>query len=349
MKKKSKICFFASMVSLLTAATAVCAHAEENQDQVSILCRNQFIISDQPAVIQEGRTLVPMRAIFEALGAEVTWNDDTQTVEGTKNGTTVSIRISEKAINVNGETRELDVPAQIIGDRTVVPVRAISEAFDCTVLWNQLKKCVIIIPKNQTPYRIDLIMNGETIASAHYNDSGLLDQITYVTGDYTKSRATEFGFAPLYINLNGNTYYDIFWRNTIDDDLRGLTEFSYTDGMLTTVRYDDQRTLEFSYNSDLTLSGYLYSDYQENRKVLKNSQWEPGQTLTYNALGLLTQINIQVSGGTGSFTYDDNGKMTSFGSSYYSAEFQYDGQKLSSAVYRYGEAPVTLHYQYSEE
>ena len=89
-------------------------------------------------ITEKDRTLVPMRAIFEALGAEVEWENETQTATATKDGITVSVTIDSNRMLKNGEEIELDVPARLVEDsRTLVPLRAISEAFGCQVEWDE--------------------------------------------------------------------------------------------------------------------------------------------------------------------------------------------------------------------
>ena len=106
---------------------------------------NKKILSfDQPPVIVNDRTLVPLRAIFEALGANVNWNAETRTVTATRGADKLSLVIDTNVIDKNGTAIEIDVPAQIIGDRTMVPVRAISESLGASVDWNANTRTVII-------------------------------------------------------------------------------------------------------------------------------------------------------------------------------------------------------------
>jgi uncharacterized repeat protein (TIGR02543 family) len=80
-------------------------------------------------VVQDGRVLVPIRFIAEALGTSVNWNDDTREVTlSAPNGTAFSFAIGQAVVG-------MDVPAQIINDRTFVPLRFISEHFGATVHW----------------------------------------------------------------------------------------------------------------------------------------------------------------------------------------------------------------------
>lgn len=86
--------------------------------------------------IVEGRFLVPMRGIFEGLGAEVGWDGETRTVTGTRGVTSVQLTIDSTEATVNGERVELDVPATIINGSTFVPTRFVSESLGASVSWD---------------------------------------------------------------------------------------------------------------------------------------------------------------------------------------------------------------------
>lgn len=111
---------------------------------ISVELNGEKISFDQPPIIVDGRTLVPLRAISEALGAEVDWDENTQTITAVKDSVTVILTINSDEITVNGKINKIDVPAQLVNDRTLVPLRAISESFDCTVDWDDTSKTVII-------------------------------------------------------------------------------------------------------------------------------------------------------------------------------------------------------------
>ncbi|MBE7054372.1 MAG: hypothetical protein E7391_08935 [Ruminococcaceae bacterium] len=113
-------------------------------NEIKITLNGTALTMDQPPIIVEGRTLVPVRAIFEALGATVTWDDATKTATGVLGGTTVSLQINNTQAKVNGLDVTLDVPAQIVNSRTLVPVRFISESLGCKVDWDDATKTVII-------------------------------------------------------------------------------------------------------------------------------------------------------------------------------------------------------------
>ena len=104
----------------------------------------QFPLQDP--IIIDGRTLVPMRTIFEALGAEVQWIDENgvKSIIATTEDTTINMTIDSDKFYVNGEEKTLDVPAQLISDKTLVPIRAVSESLGCSADWEDETKTVII-------------------------------------------------------------------------------------------------------------------------------------------------------------------------------------------------------------
>ena len=98
----------------------------------------------QEATIVDGRTMVPLRAIFEALGATVEWEQETKTVTSVLDKTEIKLTIGENVLLKNGEEIQLDVPALIMNGRTLVPVRAISEAFGVYVEWDSETRTVLL-------------------------------------------------------------------------------------------------------------------------------------------------------------------------------------------------------------
>lgn len=123
-------------------------------DEIKVFLDGKQIEFDVQPIIENDRTLVPMRAIFEALGAEVKWYNEDQIVKVYLNNeissTALELTVGSAMMKrtrfshtggpggagVPVERIELDVPAKIISERTFVPLRAVSEAFDCDVQWD---------------------------------------------------------------------------------------------------------------------------------------------------------------------------------------------------------------------
>jgi len=112
--------------------------------EITVLVNGTAVTFDQPPIIEDGRTLVPLRAIFEALGATVEWDQSTQTVTAVKGDITIILKIGDSFLTKNGERVALDVPAKIVGSRTLVPARAVAESFGADVQWNQAARTVTI-------------------------------------------------------------------------------------------------------------------------------------------------------------------------------------------------------------
>lgn len=115
--------------------------------KIEVYVEGNEVLFDQEPLIKDGRTLVPIRKIFEALNAKVAWNSKNNSVVVTKGETEIKFTIGNKKMIVNGKEKILDVEAQLIGGRTLVPLRAISEAMDLNVNWNSITKIINIFRK----------------------------------------------------------------------------------------------------------------------------------------------------------------------------------------------------------
>lgn len=98
---------------------------------------NTFLGFDTEPVLESDRTLIPLRYMFEFMGANVMWNDDTQTATVSKDGINIDITIDNTIAYVNGEAFELDVPARLMNDRTMIPLRFLSEKLGYHVAWEE--------------------------------------------------------------------------------------------------------------------------------------------------------------------------------------------------------------------
>lgn len=163
------------------------------QAQPKVILDGSLLVFDVPPIIEDGRTLVPLRTIFEALGAMVEWDGDTQTVTAVKGDTEVKLVIGGQAFK-NGIPVSLDVPARIISDRTMVPLRFVAEAMGCAVEWDNDTQTIniIIVPAKVKPVKLSLNPDNELYL---YVEAPGADRIYYSTTDM------EFATLPAtYIN-----------------------------------------------------------------------------------------------------------------------------------------------------
>ncbi len=119
-----------------------------NQDgKIKVILNEKPLAMSNEPVIKNGTTLVPMRSIFEALGAKIDWNGTVKEVTAVKGDTTVKIKIGNKTATVNAKNVDLAVPAEINNGVTMVPLRFVSESLGANVDWNGTTKTITITDK----------------------------------------------------------------------------------------------------------------------------------------------------------------------------------------------------------
>jgi len=130
---------------------------------VKVQVDGREITFDAPPVIENDRALVPLRAISEALGARVNWEEKSKTVTMVKGNVTVKLVIGNTIALKNTEEFALEAPAKIIKSRTMVPLRFVSEALGVNVQWNPASRLISISkPAEKSPWR-ELIVQGDTV------------------------------------------------------------------------------------------------------------------------------------------------------------------------------------------
>lgn len=114
-------------------------------DNIKVFINGTEVAFDVPPQIVNGRTMVPMRAIFEALEAKIEWNSNTRTITCNKDDISILMTIDNNLLYKNEDAILLDVAPMIKDNRTLVPVRAIAETFDANVEWDEETKTVTIV------------------------------------------------------------------------------------------------------------------------------------------------------------------------------------------------------------
>lgn len=131
------------------------ANPDQKPEYIDVMLNGSYMeFEDTEPVMLNDRVLVPFRAIFEALGADITWDGETATATAVKGSNTVKITENSNVAYLNGEPVELDVAATIIDDRFVVPIRFVSESLDQVVYWDGPNNTVIIVSKTEKPYTL---------------------------------------------------------------------------------------------------------------------------------------------------------------------------------------------------
>lgn len=109
-----------------------------------------MVPKDMPAVIIDGRTMLPMRQIAQELGCEVNWNEAAKQIYVMRGSDIIVFTVDSKTGYENGKEFTMDVPATIVNDRTMLPVRVLADALHLNIKWND-------------PNRIVSIQSGDTV------------------------------------------------------------------------------------------------------------------------------------------------------------------------------------------
>lgn len=109
-----------------------------------------MVPKDMPAVIIDGRTMLPMRQIAQELGCEVNWNEAAKQIYVMQGSDIIVFTVDSKTGYENGKEFTMDVPATIVNDRTMLPVRALADALHLNIKWDD-------------PNRIVSIQSGDTV------------------------------------------------------------------------------------------------------------------------------------------------------------------------------------------
>lgn len=149
---KKRICFILLLFLFLAVLSSQVVAASAASDiNVSIDGENILFVAQAPAIV-DGRTLVPVRTVFEALGFDVWFAEKAQTVILTGKNDRIVISLGKNRFNTNGIVHTLDVPAQIINGHTMLPIRAVLESVGYYVGWEPHTSTVTIIspPPDET-------------------------------------------------------------------------------------------------------------------------------------------------------------------------------------------------------
>ena len=148
---------------------------------------------DAPAYIEKGRTLVPIRVISEEFGAVVEWKADENKAVITSDDTAIEIVIGADKAVVNGEEKQLDVPAVISGGRTMVPLRFISEELQKTVEYVAMTRQIIITDEPDVMKVGDTVYNIEdyrTLCTYFGVDASNIAEFLPQATEYLKQNAS---------------------------------------------------------------------------------------------------------------------------------------------------------------
>ena len=290
---KKQIFALAVLASFTMSATAFAARP------TVVKVGGEEIESDVAPQIINNRTFVPLRAIFEALDIAVDYDAATKTITAKGADKTFELTIGSNIVKVNGEEKQIDAPAIIKDNRTLVPLRACAESFGFEVDWNdktrvaKVKKGVWLVSKlddasEDISYTFQYDNDGNMIyfesadgtwLKNEYDENGNRIYFINSRGEWDKSQFNEYGeevysedsdgyWAKNQYDENGNIVYleigsksdNIFWHKYQYDANNNLTYREFSDGSWQKYSYDDNGNLIRVDSSDAKWERYEYND-----------------------------------------------------------------------------------------
>ncbi len=280
---------------------------------------------DVPPAIENSRTLVPLRAIFEAMGATVSWDQASQTATAVKDSTTVVLQIGSTSPTINRQIKQLDVPAKIVNGRTLAPLRFVGEAFGGSVGWDGATQTITISSSGAStdnpavvatlqPATIVRVVDGDTLV---VNVGGAEQKVRLILVDTPESvhpdesKNTEYGkLASDYTASQlaaGQTIYlqkDVSETDRYGRLLRYVWLFQPTD---TTSATEVRAKM---YNAKLLLDGYaqlytyppdvkyvdMFTTFQKEAREANRGLWSYKQTETVTETTVTTPPPAQSTG-----------------------------------------------------
>lgn len=251
MKISKLFCLFITLIFVISIVSLP-SYAEENskEDEINVLLNEEMISFDQPPVMVSDRVLVPIRAIFEKLNYEVSWDEDTKTATSVKDDKKIFVQIDNPVIKYTKNKQEFeyicDVAPTTLTDRTMVPLRAISECAGCDVTWSDSRNTVYIFSRfSDEKYTPD----GSVVATVNgveITDKDLNYFIYGKVGDfYYKSAALINN--PYALNWDKATFNDVVVKEYIIKE--ALKEISKNiiyiqTGIDAGIEYNDELLIE---------------------------------------------------------------------------------------------------------
>ncbi len=150
------------LVGETTAATAATTKAAATPD-IQVIVNNSTVYVGVTAYVEQGTTMIPIKALQYIPGNSTIWNNITQTVTVSQDGNVITLVIGQKTATINDRTVQLPVAPELREGRAMVPLRFIAEAAQAKVFWNSTGRTVYVA---KTPDTLLRQLSGTDLATA---------------------------------------------------------------------------------------------------------------------------------------------------------------------------------------
>ena len=186
---------------------------------IKLWINGDYVSTDVPPVIENGRTLVPLRVVSENLGLAVDWNGDLKQITISKDDQQFIFLIGQNFFQKGDSKQDLDVTPKIVDGRTLVPIRVIAEAFGQEVTWDNLARTVAIgigyqVQQNSTPPVVDVKPKVTEVKKVVSNPNGTNNYQNYIA-DTSQGKIKGNKNSKIYHVPGGRDYNKVSQKNVV--------------------------------------------------------------------------------------------------------------------------------------
>lgn len=243
------------------------------QNSIKVILNGTEFVFDQPPIIENDRVMVPIRAIFEAFGYNLEWNQDTQTAIATKGNNKLSVPEGLSGLYVDDEWLSFDVPNINISGRILVPVRVVAECAGAEVEWDGKNQSVII--------DYDSITADKRVSILKY----ILSFDNYMKNIFTTEKYTyQTFYKDMYIdNIYSGMAVDLVAEYFVDENLDkdkyidvittllNMADFTIEDNIEKQHEFDTYKTFgEYAWDVGEILIGTISPEGNKKLEIIKD-------------------------------------------------------------------------------
>lgn len=263
---KRSLVFVCALLLSLSGFFSAPSLAQEPAREISVQIDGLPVVFDVQPVIQDGRTMVPFRALAGALNVRVDWDGANQTVRAENDKVSVQLQIGNKTAYNNGVAVTLDVAPLLLKDRTLIPLRFFSEAFGCEVEWLETTHSIRITPPPAVMKVVGFYALGDSRTSSWTN---LFEKAYPETGTGNTGVISELALGWYSLDKEGNllTISRTGWQrpDSWEKVLAAAKEYNIKTGMVIHLT-DEGGTISDLLNSEAAMNRAISAILQEARQ-----------------------------------------------------------------------------------